>query len=196
MAGIGDRFAPFLVASVVIDYHDPTIRALGREISRSTQVETALVAYEVVRDRYPHSYDIAAAEMIVSASDVIRHGQGICFAKSHLLAAVLRACGIPAGFCYQRLLFDDADPGRMCLHGFNAVWLSGRWHRIDARGNKPGIEADFDLAREQLAYAVRPDLGERDYPEIFAEPLTFVVEALSGCRSIAELNVRSPPDLI
>jgi hypothetical protein len=83
-----------------------------------------------------------------------------------------------------------------CVFTANAVWLSGHWHRIDARGNKPGIEADFDLARERLAYAVRPDLGERDYPEISAEPLTFVVEALSGCRSIAELNVRSPPDLI
>jgi transglutaminase-like putative cysteine protease len=117
MAGIDDRFAPFLAESAVINYQNPAVWALGREVMRSTEVETARFAYEVARDRYPHSYDIAAAEMSVSASDVIRHGHGICFAKSHLLAAILRACGIPAGFCYQRLLFDDADPGRMCLHG-------------------------------------------------------------------------------
>jgi len=36
-----------------------------------------------------------------SASEVLREGTGICFAKSHLLAALLRAVGIPAGLCYQ-----------------------------------------------------------------------------------------------
>lgn len=125
-------------------------------------------AYEAVRDRFPHSYDISAEEVSLSASDVLRNGHGICFAKAHLLAATLRACGIPAGFCYQRLLIDDSDPSRTCLHGFNAVWLRdfGRRHRLDARGNKPGIEAMFDLSRERLAYRVRLGLGEHDYPEI------------------------------
>src|SRR5262249_26494378 len=121
-----------------------------------------------------------------------------CFAKAHLLAATLRARGIPAGFCYQRLLLDDDDLARTCLHGFNAVWLRdlGRWHRLDARGNKPGIAAEFDLFHERLAYRVRPSLGERDFTEIYAEPLGCVVAALSQSGSVAELKSRLPSDLI
>jgi transglutaminase-like putative cysteine protease len=196
--GSRGRFTPFLAASAILDYHHPAVRALAGEVRRLTEVETARAAYEVVRDRHPHSYDIGVIEVSISASDVIRCGHGICFAKAHLFAGVLRACGIPAGFCYQRLLLDDAHPGRTCLHGFNAVWLSqiGRWHRLDARGNKPGIEAEFDLSGERLAYAVRPELGECDYPEIYAEPLPCVIAALTGSRSIAELNTRLPSDLM
>jgi transglutaminase-like putative cysteine protease len=192
------ELAPFLATSAVVDCDNPAVLALAGEVRRRTEVETARAAYEVVRDRYPHSCDIDATEVSVSASDVLRHGHGICFAKAHLLAAVLRASGIPAGFCYHRLLLDDGDPGRTCLHGFNAFWLTeiGLWVRLDARGNKPGVEAQFDLSCERLAYAVRPDLGECDYPEIYAEPLSCVIKALTGSRSIAKLKGKLPSRLI
>ena len=59
----------------------------------------------------------------------------LLLSKSHLLAALLRANGIPAGFCYQRLSIDDIGPP-FSLHGFNAVWLQEYgWYRVDARGN-------------------------------------------------------------
>jgi transglutaminase-like putative cysteine protease len=187
----------FLAASELVDHHHPAVRGFSAQVRRRTEVETARSVYEAVRDRFPHSYDISAQEVSVSASDVLRHGHGICFAKAHLLAATLRACGIPAGFCYQRLLLDDADPNRTCLHGFNSVWLSDleRWHRLDARGNKAGIEAVFDLDHERLAYTVRPELGECDYPEIYAEPPRCVIEALRGRTSVSELDSRLPSDL-
>nr|WP_269749949.1 transglutaminase family protein [Polyangium fumosum] len=82
-----------------------------------------------------------AGPLTCTASEVLRHRTGFCYAKSHLLAALLRANGLPAGFCYQRL----AHGSGYCLHGFNAVELPGiGWYRIDARGNKPGIDAAFD----------------------------------------------------
>jgi transglutaminase-like putative cysteine protease len=197
---MGKQFAvdAFLATSVVADQSHPAVSVFSSTVRRSTEIETVKSAYEAVRDRFPHSYDINAQEVSVSASDVLRHGHGICFAKAHLLAAVLRARGIPAGFCYQRLLLDDANPGRTCLHGFNAVWLGDlrRWHRLDARGNKPGIAAEFDLACERLAYPVRAGLGEHDYTEIYAEPPSCVVTALSGSASIIELNARLPADLV
>ncbi len=188
----------FLAASVVVDHHHPAVREFSAKVRRSTEIETVRSAYEAVRDRFPHSYDIGAQEVSLSASDVLGNGHGICFAKAHLLAATLRACGIPAGFCYQRLLLDDPDPSRTCLHGFNAVWLRdlGRWHRLDARGNKPGIEATFDLSCERLAYPVRPGLGEHDYSEVIAAPPRCVVAALSGSSSVVELNSRLPSDLL
>jgi len=197
---MGGQFAvdAFLATSVVVDHNHPAVSVFSSTVRRSTEIETVKSAYEAVRDRFPHSYDINAQEVSVSASDVLRHGHGICFAKAHLLAAVLRARGIPAGFCYQRLLLDDANPGRTCLHGFNAVWLGEfrRWHRLDARGNKPGIAAEFDLACERLAYPVRAALGEHDYTEIYAEPPSCVVTALSGSASIIELKARLPADLV
>lgn len=42
-----------------------------------------------------------------SASDVLQHRSGICYAKSNLLAALLRKEGIPTRFCYQRLILFE-----------------------------------------------------------------------------------------
>jgi transglutaminase-like putative cysteine protease len=151
------------------------------------------VAYDTVRDRYPHSMDISASAVSVSASDVLRHGHGICFAKSHLLAAVLRACGIAAGLSYQKLAGDD----RTYLHALNAVWLrnQGRWIRLDARGNKPGIDAKFSVGIEYLAFPIRLDRGERDFAEIHARPLPSTLAALRNSHTMGELARRLPGDM-
>jgi len=111
------------------------------------------------------------------ASDVLRHKTGYCFAKSHLLVALLRANQIPAGFCYQRLSIDDRG-APYSLHGFNAIYLPEiGWYRTDPRGNKPGVNAQFSPPQEHLAYQPQLD-GEADFPAILAEPLAIVVTAL------------------
>ena len=80
-------------------------------------------------------------------------------------AALLRANGIPAGLCYQRLSIDGTGPP-FCLHGLNAVHLDQHgWVRCDARGNKPGVDAFFDPPAERLAFATNIR-GERDLPEV------------------------------
>src|ERR1700758_3000752 len=88
-----------------------------------------------------------------------------------------RPCCEPSASPWGSAISDYCNPGRTCLHGFNAVWLGElrRWHRLDARGNKPGIAAEFDLACERLAYPVRATLGEHDYTEIYVEPPSCVV---------------------
>ena len=183
----------FLAASAAIDRDHPAVQVLAREIRRPHDLDTMRVAYETVRDRYPHSMDIDAPAVSVSASDVLRHGHGICFAKSHLLAALLRACGIAVGLCYQKL----AGGERTYLHALNAVWLPDqqRWIRLDARGNKPGIDAQFSLDVEQLAFPTRADRGERDFAEIHARPLPSTLAALRSSRSTAELAQRLPRDM-
>ena len=91
----------------------------------------------------------------LKASEVLQHGTGFCYAKSHLLAALLRANGIPAGLCYQRLSVNDTG-APWCLHGLNAVFLEDiGWYRCDARGNRPGVTAAFTPPVERLAFAVR-----------------------------------------
>jgi transglutaminase-like putative cysteine protease len=112
-----------------------------------------------------------------AASEVLASGTGYCYAKSHLLAALLRANGIPAGFCYQRLSIDDAG-ARYSLHGLNAAHLPQcGWYRLDSRGNKPGVNAQFSPPIEQLAFHVNFP-GEKDFPEILPDPLPMVVTAL------------------
>ena len=192
-AAFDERFAPFLAASAAVDRDHPAVQLLAGEVRRPSDIDTMRVAYETVRDRYPHSMDIVASAVSVSASDVLHHGHGICFAKSHLLAAVLRACGIATGLSYQKLAGGD----RTYLHALNAVWLRdrGRWIRLDARGNKPGIEAKFSVETECLAFPIRPDRGERDFAEVYARPLPSTLAALRSSRTVGELGRRLQGDL-
>jgi transglutaminase-like putative cysteine protease len=135
--------------------------------------------FEFVRDAIRHSADHHLNPVTCRASDVLRYGTGYCYAKSHLLAALLRANGIPAGLCYQRLSVND-DGAPYCLHGLNAVYLPEYgWYRIDARGDKPGISARFTPPAEVLAFTPRLP-GERDLPGIHTEPLPQVIATLTS----------------
>ena len=123
--------------------------------------------------------------MTCKASDVLKHGTGCCYAKSHLLAVLLRANGIPAGLCYQRLTISN-DRRPFCLHGRNAVYLEDHgWYRIDARGNKKGVSAEFCPPIERLAFPIISD-GEADLPEIWAKPILPVLEVLQTKSSYKE----------
>ena len=60
----------------------------------------------------------------------------------------------------------------------NAVCLPQfGWYRIDARGNKPGVDAQFHPPLEQLAFRLKL-AEERAFPEILSDPLPVVVNAL------------------
>jgi len=67
------------------------------------------------------------------------------------------------------------------------VYLAGAWHRLDPRGNRPGLDARFDLVVERLAWAADPAAGERDYPRLYVEPAAEVVQALPGADDALEL---------
>jgi transglutaminase-like putative cysteine protease len=170
---------PFLRPSAVIDADHPAIAARAASLRGDLADPTAIAGacFRFVRDEIRHSMDYGLNPVTCRASDVLAHGHGYCYAKSHLLAALLRANGIAAGLCYQRLSLDDIGPPFM-LHGLNAVKLPGiGWHRVDPRGCKPGVSSDFTPPVEATAY--RPRLpGEADLPEVWPEPLPEVVRAL------------------
>jgi transglutaminase-like putative cysteine protease len=183
----------YLRATTVINWSHPTILELAKAIAatRQTPVAIAQACFEWVRDQVHHSVDYQMNPVTCTASQVLQHRTGYCFAKSHLLAALLRANGIPAGFCYQRLSLDDfGDP--YSLHGFNALYLPEvGWYRVDARGNRLGINAQFILPDEQLAYQVCLP-GEMDFPVILAEPLPIVVQALQQHQCWDEMLTHLP----
>ena len=80
-----------------------------------------------------------------------------------------------------------------CLHGLNAVWFDERWCGLDPRGDKPSTAGPFDPDREWLAYSVDAGCGERDYRDVFAEPLPCVSAVLHGSCTVGELD-RNCPD--
>ena len=172
----------YLSETEAVDYKDTGIQKLADQLEAISEDKTDYVkrAYEYVRDHISHSADIGAMEVTCSASEVLRTGHGFCFAKSNLLAALLRAKGIPAGFCYQKLILDDETAPYLTYHGLNGVYLEelNRWIRLDARGNKEGVRAAFSTGREKLAFAVRKDHGEIDDFIIYPNPDANVMKAL------------------
>jgi len=169
----------YLANGEFIDCGHPAIVAKAAELAAcgGGEVEVARRCFEFVRDRVQHSLDFRRNPVTCRASDVLLHGTGFCYAKSHLLAALLRANRIPAGLCYQRLVVD-AQGSRLSLHGLNAVYLREHgWYRIDPRGNKPGVDAQFDPPLERLAFPVAGP-GEADLPLVYPEPIPVVVRVL------------------
>ena len=170
----------YLKSTDIIDWKHPIVLEQALKLSNNLDnpIEIAKCCFEWVRDEIYHSYDFQMNPVTLKASEVLENKTGFCYAKSHLLAAFLRANRIPSGLCYQRLsVYKNGPP--FCLHGLNAVFLPRiGWYRIDARGNRKGIYAQFDPPAEQLAFTVKLK-GEADLPEIWPEPLSIIVNTLS-----------------
>ncbi|WP_031481717.1 transglutaminase-like domain-containing protein [Streptomyces bicolor] len=170
----------YLAADEVIDHGHPVVREASARLAAQAvdSYAYARLAFEFVRDTIPHSQDSGDPRVTWRASDVLEQGTGICYAKSHALAALLRAEDIPTGLCYQRLAGDDGA-GHV-VHGLVAVRFNGAWHRQDPRGNKPGVDAQFSLGGERLAFVADPESSELDYPVLYAEPHPVVLSALKA----------------
>ena len=192
----------YLAASETIDWQHPQVMAKARLLVEGLAGEEAddegiaRACFLFVRDEIKHSLDYQLNPVTCCASDVLENCTGYCYAKSHLLVALLRANSIPAGLCYQRLTIDHNRPP-FCLHGLVAVHLKGHgtkelgWYRIDARGNKAGVEAEFCPPIEKLAYPIVIE-GEADLPEIWSEPLDIVVEALTKAKNYSDVAENLP----
>ncbi|WP_424597464.1 transglutaminase-like domain-containing protein [Arcobacter sp.] len=168
----------YLASSEFIDWKTPNVLNKAKELAKgiSSDEEIAHKCFIFVRDEIKHSLDFKLNPVTCKASDVLKYATGYCYAKSHLLAALLRANDIPAGLCYQRLTITDVPP--FCLHGLNPVYLKKYgWYRMDARGNKEGVSAQFCPPLEKLAFPIIT-FGETDFYEIYAEPLSTVIESL------------------
>ncbi len=182
----------FLRSTPIIDFHHPAVLSLARELAAGMDdpAETGRRCFEWVRDEVRHSVDYCLNPVTCSASAVLAARTGFCFSKSHLLVALLRANGIPAGFCYQRLRAETAET--FFLHGLAAVFLPGvGWYRIDPRGNRDGIDARFTPPVERLADAIRYP-GEIDLPEVRPYPLPDVIELLQSCQTYKEVLAQLP----
>ena len=187
----------YLENTYYVDYFTPSVRDLAKELKLQSADDVSLIqlTYEYVRDKIHHSWDVRDKRVTVTASDVLREGVGICWAKANLLAALLRANGIPAGFSYQRLTLGDTVDTGYCIHALNTVYIStlGRWIRLDARGNKDGVNAQFSLDEEILAFHICSE-GEIDYHNNHAEPDQGLMKVLETSSDAIDMYLHHLPD--
>ncbi len=183
----------FLQPTEIIDSAEPSIVAAATAIAGDARddEEVARRCFTWVRDTVRHSVDAQLPVVTCTASEVLKHRVGFCYAKSHLLAALLRARGIPAALCYQRLAYDNPGSG-FFLHGLVAIHLTRHgWYRLDPRGDKPGIHSGFTPPVESLPYT--PKLpGERNIPARFPDALACVVATLRAWPTAAEVRANLP----
>jgi transglutaminase-like putative cysteine protease len=179
MSNISPDPAAYLQSCEIIDWETPSVLQRATSLAEEDNCPTAVAqrCFQWVRDNIRHSSDFQLNPVTCRASDVLAHGTGYCYAKSHLLCALLRANQIPAGLCYQRLSTDGTGPPH-CLHGMTAVFLPDiGWYRCDPRGNRNDVKAQFTPPIERLAF--RTSLPQEcDLPDIHIRPLAVVVDAL------------------
>lgn len=177
----------------VIQFDTPLIQKQIKTITSQTDStrDRAKLAFEFVRDKIQHSFDSEACKLVtINAEEALEKREGICFAKAHVLASLLRGMDIPTGFCYQR---KNNPKAGYVTHGLNAIYLEDTgWFRVDPRGNKPGIDSQFSTDEEQLAYPIDTTKGEVDYPNVFPEPLPQVIKAMQNSENVGELFYNRP----
>jgi len=194
-----DDISAYLKEDEVIDFNKSIITQLADKLYKISDSEISYIkyVYEFVRDNISHSADINEDVITCSASEVLTARHGICFAKSHLLAALLRCKAVPTGFCYQKLILDDKTAPYLIYHGLNGVYLNEykKWIRLDARGNKEGVNAQFSINKEQLAFPVRAEKGEEDGFIIYPDPDVKIIEKLNNNKTRTELWYNLPDKL-
>lgn len=187
----------FLQATEYVDYDSEIIQKKALELfnENMSDIEKARTAYEFVRDEIPHSFDCNAEIITAKASDVLKYKTGICHAKANLLASLLRSQGIPTGFCFQRLTLLDDDSIGYGVHAYNAVFLENKWIKLDARGNKEGVNAQFSMGEPVLAFPVRAEYDECYYNGIYAYSHMPSMQMLENAKIIQDI-LENIPDVV
>lgn len=195
-----NSLADYLADSEEVDFNHGSIREKAAQLGSVSSNEENFIkkAYEFVRDEISHSWDIQSSRITCKASEALLYKEGICYAKSNLLCGLLRSRGIPAGFCYQRLTIGDTPDTGYCVHALNAVYLKSiaGWIRLDARGNRIGIDAQFSMNEERLAFPVREVYDEVDYPVIYPLPNPKTIAALKQHTDCKRMYLHGLPDSI
>ena len=102
----------------------------------------------------------------------------------------MRADGVPSGISYQYLTRADEDESEgYIIHALNTVFISAlnKWIRLDARGNKENVHADFSL-EERLSFPIRNHLSEIDFRDNNTDLDERLIHILQESRSILEVT--------
>ena len=189
-----NRIDDYLKADEIINYHNDSITSLADSLYKTTESKVSYIekAYEYVRDNIPHSSDAGKENIPFTAQEVLKEKHGICFAKAHLLVALLRCKAIPSGFCYQKVILFEEQPNKLAYHGLVGVYLEklNKWIRLD-----PGEGGQFLVDAEQLVFQVREELGEIDSFVVYPVPDVKILEKMRNNKTLAGLLADLPTEL-
>jgi transglutaminase-like putative cysteine protease len=186
----------FLSECEIIDFANENIQALAKQLAKDCKNDEQIArnCFLYVRDEIQHIGDKPSDIKTCKASEVLEKKIGWCYAKSHLLCALLRANTIPTALCYQRLSCGEYKDDIFCLHGLNAIYLKNYgWYRVDSRGNKEGVDAQFIPPKEQLAFTLMEN--EQNIEGLYSKPLSTIVEYLQKYDKFEDM-VNNLPDKI
>lgn len=172
-----------LGATDVIEADAPTIRELADRVAGDAEgAEAARLLFDWVRDEI--AYDMAPevdSREDWRATETLDRGRGFCQQKAVLLAALLRARGIPAGVVLQDLLDHKIPPHyvafigsqRLEMHGLTCAFVDDRWVRLDATLPQSFVErkryrlVEFDGKGD--AVLAETDLDDEPHFEVLEE---------------------------
>jgi len=136
--------APYLAATPYVDHTSPEVRAFVAHAldglpEESSETDIAIRLFEAVRDhlRYdPYTFGLETGDY--RASRIAQQDSGFCVPKAILLAACLRAAGIPAalGFADVRNHLNTPKLAEMMqtdlfiFHGYVQLWLDGKAYKV------------------------------------------------------------------
>lgn len=183
-----DGLDRYLEDTIVVDWQSPAVLEKARTLTEGQDAEAERVRalHAFVRDEISDSLAIETEALPCSASAVLRAGTGLSYARSHLLVALLRSRGTPAGFAYQLLCLPPLE-GRPRLVGSAAAWVAAR-DRFVVVDPAAGMPGEFGRVPD-------PDLGEQTYPMVFARPLKTVVDLIDYADNLGQVRNHLPDSL-
>lgn len=179
-----ETIAPYLAPTWYVQSDDPRIVTLAREIvgTATDEIERACRLFYAVRDgiRYD-AYNIVVSPETLRATHVLDSGASWCVPKSVLLAALCRAADIPCRLGYAnvcnhmatRKLLDWLGTNIFYYHGYNEIYLRGRWVKATVSFNRTLCEKaclaplDFDGQHDSIYHPF--DLTGERYMEYLVD---------------------------
>jgi transglutaminase-like putative cysteine protease len=180
MSVVDDELRPYLEPTWFINSDAPEIVALAREVTAAggDEIDRACRLFYAVRDGFRYTaYNLDLEREALRATHVLATGQGWCVSKSVLLAAVCRASGIPCRLGYAdvcnhlatKKLLDFLGTNIFYYHGYNELYLGGRWVKATVAFNRTLCEKarlgtlEFDGVHDSIYHPY--DLAGHRYME-------------------------------
>ncbi|MGB9907195.1 MAG: transglutaminase-like domain-containing protein [Candidatus Saccharicenans sp.] len=138
------QLQPYLEASTYIDFKQPEIARVASRVAGSEKdiFKKALK----LRDWVSQNLTFDPGFVFAPASEVMRAKKATCAGYASLLAALLRAAGIPARYLMGLAYVNGIWGG----HAWVEAWLEGQWVPLDAALPSPGAA---DPARLAIAWS-------------------------------------------
>lgn len=115
----------------LINSDDPLVRQLA-ETAIAKKNDRPRLALELTKTVHSVVKRNSYSEGFMTAADVARAGAGDCTAHSVLLAAMLRARGIPARVAVGLVYLPTDNQPRMVYHMWTIAYVEDRWLHLDA----------------------------------------------------------------